>query len=130
MSYLIFISLRFAEAQKEAEDLKSALEARGISTFLGDVHPGGDIARLVVNALNECKLAIIMGSRTYGKVTGVGFSTFQELRFIVDKRKPFFLVKMCDTFEETETGFYLGSSVSYFQWTPGRRLPSDLVPSF
>jgi WD40 repeat protein len=128
MLYQIFISLRFAEAGPEAEALKQALEARGISTFLCAVHPGGDIAREIVNALHGCQLAIIMGTRTYGKDTGVGYSTFEELRFIKDDRKLFFLVKMCERFEEPETRFRLDSSVSYFQWFPGRPLPEDLVP--
>jgi hypothetical protein len=126
--YQIFISLRFAEAGKEAEALKSALEARGISAFLCAVHPGGDICREVVNALHGCQLAIIMGTRTYGKDTGAGFSTFEELRFIHGQKKPFFLIKMCERFEEPETTFRLDSSVSYFQWFSGRPMPNDLVP--
>jgi hypothetical protein len=127
MTYQIFISLRFAEAGKEAEALKTALEARGISTFLCAVQAGGDIAREIVNALHGCQLAIIMGTRTYGKDTGVGFSTFEELRFI-HKKKPFFLIKMCEMFEEPETVFRLGDSVSWFQWISGRPMPEDLVP--
>jgi hypothetical protein len=127
MSYQIFISLRFAEAGNEATTLKLALEEKGISTFLCAVHPGGDIAREIVNALHNCQLAIIMGTRTYGKDTGAGFSTFEELRFIHGQKKPFFLVKMCDRFEEPETVFRLDSSVSYFLWFPGSPIPGDLV---
>jgi hypothetical protein len=126
MSCQIFISLRFAEAGNEATALKSALEARGISTFLCAVLPGDDIATEIVNALHDCKLAIIMGTKTYGKDTGAGFSTFEELRFI-HKKKPFFLIKMCEQFEERETIFRLDSSVSYFQWLPGRPMAGDLV---
>jgi hypothetical protein len=125
MSYQIFISVRFAEAGPEAELLKHALEKRGITTFLCAVHPGGDIAREIVNALSTCQLAIIMGTRTYGKDTGVGFSTFEELRYI-HKKKPFFLIKMCEMFEEPETVFRLGDSVSWFQWLPGRPMPEGL----
>jgi hypothetical protein len=126
MSYQLFISFRFAEARNEANLLKNALEAKGISAFLCAVHPVGDIAREIVNALHGCQLAIIMGTKTYGKDTGAGFSTFEELRFI-HKKKPFFLVKMCDVFEEPETVFRLDDSVSYFQWTPGHPLPADIV---
>jgi hypothetical protein len=125
--YQIFISLRFAEASDEANALKSALEERGISTFVCAVHPGGDIAREIVIALHNCQLAIIMGSRTYGRDTGVGFSTHKELRFIQDDRKPFFLVKMCERFEEPETRMRLDNSVSYFQWLSGSPMPGDLI---
>jgi hypothetical protein len=128
MSHQLFISLRFAEAGNEASALKNALEAKGISTFLCAVNPGGDIAREIVNALHGCQLAIIMGTKTYGKDTGAGFSTFEELRFIINERKPFFLVKMCERFEEHETRFRLDSSVAYYQWPPGHPLPADLVP--
>jgi WD40 repeat protein len=127
MSYQLFISLRFAEAGNEANLLKNALEAKGISTFLCAVEPGGDICTEIVNALHDCQLAIILGTKTYGKDTGVGYSTFEELRFIINERKPFFLVKMCDRFEEQETRFRLDSSVAYFQWTPGHPLPPDIV---
>jgi WD40 repeat protein len=127
MSYQLFISLRFAEAINEATALKTALEAKGISTFLCAVEPGGDICTEIVNALHDCQLAIIMGTKTYGKNTRAGYSTFEELRFIIDELKPFFLVKMCGKFEERETRFRLGSSVSYFLWTPGHPIPADLV---
>jgi hypothetical protein len=67
-----------------------------------------------------------MGTKTYGKNTGVGFSTFEELRFIHTK-KPFFLIKMCEMFEEPETMFRLGDSISWFQWISERSMPDDLV---
>jgi hypothetical protein len=60
LSCQIFISLRFAEAGIEANALKTALEARGIFTFLCAVHPGGDIRGEIVNALSSSQLAIIM----------------------------------------------------------------------
>jgi hypothetical protein len=69
-----------------------------------------------------------MGTRTYGKDTGAGFSTFEELRFIKNEPKPFFLVKMCERFEEAETRFRLDPSVAYFQWLPGQPMSGDLVP--
>jgi hypothetical protein len=128
MSYRIFISVRFEEAFNEAQALKTALEARGISTFLCAVHPGGDIALEIVNALRNCQLAIIMGTKTYGKDTGIGYSTFEELRYIHEQRKPFFLVKMCNRFEVEETIFRMGNSVSYFLWLPVCPMPGDLVP--
>jgi hypothetical protein len=50
MSHQIFISLRFAEAGNEANDLKRVLEEMGVSTFLCAVQPGGDIRGEIVNA--------------------------------------------------------------------------------
>jgi hypothetical protein len=127
MSYQIFISFRFTEGGNEANALKSALEAKGISTYLCAVLPGGDIPREIIAALHGCQLAIIMGTKTYGTNTGVGYSTFEELRYIHEQKKPFFLVKMCQKFEEQETIFRLGNSISYLEWVCGRPMPEDLV---
>ena len=122
-----FISLRFAEAKSEALLLKSALEEKGISTFLCDILEGGDIAAAIIQAIDSCELCIIMGSETYGTDSGAGFSTFEELRFIIDEKKPFFLVKMCEKFTVPETRFRLGKAVSYFPWGPGQPMPNDIV---
>jgi hypothetical protein len=108
------------------------LHARGVSTFLCDVPEGQDLANAVVMALTHCKLVVILGTKTYGKQTACGFSTFEELRYIFEVNKPFFLVKMCTEFEEAETRFRLPSSISYFPWQPAsaaerERLPAGLV---
>jgi hypothetical protein len=68
-----------------------------------------------------------MGTKTYGRDTGAGFCTLQELRFIINERKPFFLIKMCDRFEEAETRFRLDSSISFFPWTCGTEMRPSLV---
>jgi hypothetical protein len=68
-----------------------------------------------------------MGSPTYGKNTGAGFSTFEELQYISDENIPFFLVKMCDHFDVDFTRFLLPKSVSYFEWLAGYPVPDDLV---
>jgi hypothetical protein len=83
-------------------------------------------------ALTHCKLAVILGTKTYGKKTTSGFSTFEELDYIFEVNKPFFLVKMCAEFEEPETLFRLPSRISYFPWHPAsdaerRKLPPNLV---
>jgi hypothetical protein len=127
MSCQIFISVRFAEAGIEANALKSALDARGISTFLCAVHPGGDIRGEIVNALSSSQLAIVMGTKSYGENTGAGFCTYEELEFIYDEKKPFFLVKMCDKFDVNLTRFLVRKSVSYLEWFPRSPMPDDLV---
>lgn len=128
ISYQVFISLRFEESGNEAETLKHALEERGISTFLWKDLPG-DEGPEIINALSCCQLTVIMGSKTYGKNTNDRFSTYEELRFIQDEKKPFFLVKMCEIFEEKETKFRLNDSISSLQWLPGASMPDDLVPT-
>lgn len=127
ISYQVFLSLRFEEAGNEAGALKHALEERGISTFLWKDLPGEEGLPEIINAMSCCQLTVIMGSKKYGKNTNAGFSTSEELRFIQDEKKPFFLVKMCEIFEENETRFRLNDSISFLQWLPGASMPEDLV---
>ena len=124
----IFISLRFNEARPAGNALQAALEAKNMSVFLCDVAPGENLASAVVNALTHCKLAVIFGTETYGQETASSFSTFQELRYIVDKKKPFFLLKMCDAFVEARTDFHLPSTISYYPWRPATEQERNAAP--
>ena len=128
----IFLSFRFGEAMREAKALKSALEAANMSVTLCDLPPGEDIADAVVHGLKHCKLAVILGTKTYGQKTDCCYGTHRELRFIDSEPKPFFLVKMCENFAIHEARFRLSADISYFKWLPaakGQRVtvPSELV---
>lgn len=116
---------------EEGKALQAELARHGIEAFLCDVAPGGDIARTVIYALDNCQLVVILGTVTYGEETASKFSTFNELRHIINEEKPFFLVKMCDRFAEAETRFHLSSNISYHPWQPAgaerTRVPSTLV---
>lgn len=128
-TYQIFISYRFVESRNEARVLKDALEANGISTYLCDkVLSGKNIKDEIVSALSDCQLVIIMGSLTYGRNTGAKFSTHEELNFIIHESKPYFLIKMCDRFEEVDTRFQIPGFISYVQWLPGTPIPDTVVP--
>ena len=56
----------------------------------------------------------------------VNFSTKEEMEFFLDEKIPFFLVKMCEHFEEAVTRFNFGLWVSYVKWLPGEEMPSTL----
>ena len=124
----VFLSLRFSEATPEANAVKRGLEAAGISVFLCNIPSGQDLADAVIMALTHCKLAVIFGTETYGQETASSFSTFQELRYIVDKKKPFFLLKMCDAFVEARTDFHLPSTISYYPWRPATEQERNAAP--
>ena len=127
----IFISLRFTEALPAALAIRSSLQKKSVSVFVCEVPPGDDIATTVMDRLHNCRMVIIMGTVTYGKKTAAKFSTFEELRFVIEEEKPFYLVKMCDVFAEHKTRFWLPSTVSYRQWQPDMDdvmvVPDDLV---
>ena len=114
----VFISLRFAESLPAALALRDSLRLEGVRVFVCEVPPGDDIASTVMDQLHGCRMVIVMGTATYGKKTAAKFSTFEELRFIIDENKPFFLIKMCDAFKEHKTRFWLPSTVSYYMWQP------------
>jgi hypothetical protein len=86
----------------------------------------------VVSALHGCKLVVIMGTESYGRDTGCPFCTKQELTFILNEKKPFFLVKMCDTFQEAIAKFSLGGNIAHYPWRPRtdaekQAPPADMV---
>ncbi len=128
----MFISFRFGEALAAAQLLKAALHAHGISTFLCEVPAGDSIEREIVRALHASELVVILGTATYGLDTGVGCSTYEELRFVLSEKKRFFLVKMCDDFALPETRFRLSKAISHFSlpWTASSTIiPEALVSS-
>ena len=127
----MFVSFRFGEAHAEAKAIKAALEQQGVSVFVCDVAEGESIADEVIRALRGCTLAVVLGTRTYGAKTGSTFSSYYELRYIVERRKPFFLLKMCDTFETDYAHFHLCDDIAYYQWaglaTAASALPNITV---
>ena len=125
----VFISLRIAEAEVEGEALYAALLARGCSVFIStaDVHSGGDLMKEISENLEGCLLVVILASQTYGRDTNTSFSTYHEFHYVIDEKKPFVLVKMCDEWEEAHVKLALGKRTLYTQWTPGQALPEALV---
>ena len=128
----IFISFRFGEAMTEGLALKKALESRGARVFLCSEKPGADVKEVIVENIDACRLAVIMGSRTYGSKGTTKFSTREELNFIIEEEKPRYLVKMCDRFDDAMARFSLGKTVLYKLWIPKTESeknnpPADLV---
>ena len=113
------------EAVNEATILKTALEKEGVTAFLSRVpERPASLANEseVARAIDTCELVVIMGTLTYGKDTGAGFSTHEELTFACEEKKPLFLVKMCERFEEEQTRALLSkAAIRVSQW---RKLPA------
>lgn len=124
----IFISLRFGEALAAGKALKIDLEGRGLSVFLCSVQAGGDLVDEIVYNIDRSRLVVILGTKTYGKDTGVGFCTADELKFIMSEKKSIFLVKMCDRFEEALARFRLGVNVMFYEWKPADSSQQAIIP--
>ena len=123
----VFISLRLSESQAEALILKADLEGRGLTVFLSDFKPGEKLFVAIADAADKCELFVVLATATYGRATNDRFDTSKELGFIIDSKKPFFLVKMCDRYEEATARFQLDSGIMWEQWTPGQPMPDGLA---
>jgi hypothetical protein len=126
-SNTVFISFRMNEVMDEALQLKSKLEAFGVSTFVCDTQPGGNLLSDISHAISNCDLAVILGTETFGIETDVKFSTLDELMHIRSERKPIFLIKMCDRFDSAEVRFCFPESTLYTEWPPHTAMPTGLV---
>ncbi len=96
----------------EAKELKAMIERTrpDAKCFLsGDNPNGADLGIIIPAALANAKMAIIMGSKTYGRKTESNFSTFEEMQDILSKKKHMFLLKMCEEWEEPKTRVMIGS---------------------
>ena len=101
MAYDIFITLRFiAWCITRGECIKELLEAVGFTVYLASLLAGDNIDDDVIENLHTSKMALILGSETYGEATKSKVNTKKELGFILDKEKPFFLLKMCKHFNQ------------------------------
>lgn len=122
----IFISFRFAEAQERAKQVKQGLESRGIPTYLANVDIGKDIADEVLGALANCKLVVIMGTKTYGTKTASTCSTHEEFNLILEDKIEIFPIKMCDRFDVPKIRTFINQDRMSAFWKSGP-MPDDLI---
>ena len=120
------ISFRFGETQLEAYNLKTGLEQRGLKVFLSDLLPGANLDAAIYDALDTCRLAVLMAGETYGRQT-TSFSTYHELDFVLDEQKPFYLIKMCERWQEAHVRGKFGKRTMFKMWMPGDPMPDDLL---
>ncbi len=126
----IFISFCHKEAAEEAKALAYALRQHRRSVFLC-AEPDADMAPTVASALSQAKLAVILGTESYGEETTAGFNSHQQLRYIIEHKKAFMLIKMCDCFTQQQTRSWLPDTVPHYRWQPKseaeRRRPPVLM---
>ena len=94
--------------------------------FLSNALPGTNLDVEIYDALEGCKLAVLLAGATYGAIT-TSFSTYHELDFVLDEEKPFYLVKMCERWQEAHVRGKFGKRTMYKIWMPGDPMPDDLV---
>ncbi|EGD76683.1 hypothetical protein PTSG_08034 [Salpingoeca rosetta] len=108
----VCISFEQSEALEESKALHAALCAHGnVTAFLCDASPGANTAASIVEAIDTCKLVVIMGTSAYGAETGSPINTNKQLWFVVSNNKPLIVVKMCDAYATPHARFHLASGV-------------------
>jgi len=125
---VIFISYRMSESKPEAKEMEAALQQRTRKTIRVNELPGADLAAVVAEAIDECDLAVVLGSETYGEKTSGMIDTYKELQFIMSEQKPIFLIKACDRFKNSATRMLLDfNTMTHTEWKLGSRMPDGLV---
>ena len=93
---------------------ESLLTQRGFNCFLCSVDAGESIADEIAVNLDQCR-KLFLEQEPMDLKQNQAAAREQELKFVTDTKKPYFLVKMCEAFEIPLAKFYLTSSVSYVQ---------------
>ena len=114
------------EAKTEAKLLRNASLERSIHAYMSLKQLGDNIKQDVVHALNASTLPVILATHTYGRQT-VSYSTYEEMEHIIGKRRPFALVKMCESFAEKSADWNFGEAIMYETWMPGTPLKDSLI---
>jgi hypothetical protein len=122
-SALLFVSLCPDEAIEEARALRRALEAAGGRCFLGAEEVGRN-AQKIGEMIGGAPLVIILGTRKYAERKTSVSGSYQELRLAVEGRKPVFLIKMCEEFEELYAQRHL--PLPNFTWLPDIKSPAQV----
>jgi hypothetical protein len=125
----VFISFRIKEAGDMPMQLKAALTASGVTSFVSTIDStSNNIAHDIAVALCGCKVFVILGTATFGEKTDIGFSTYNELELACDIKKPMFLIKVCDgDFTEPTTLLRLPKAMPFVEWLPYTALPREIV---
>ena len=125
----IFFSMRFnsQELKEAAQLVQRELIGRGINAVIIDTEQSQNIETTVIRTLEQAKLVLIFGSKDYGVDTKTLYCSFKELEYTILHDKPFFLIKMCQQFDDATTRNRLPASLLTTQWNLGQPMPVGLI---
>ena len=103
-----------------------ALDNAGRKCLITEETPGVDVMENVLDAFDECKVAIIFGTESYGERGDATFSSKEELEFIMKEEMPFFLIKRCKNFKDPLAKSYL-LDAPHMNWPLKSKMPKKLV---
>lgn len=129
----IFISLRVKDKltmpMAVAFALRDQLRALGHSVVLIDAKNGDDVFHMVTEAIVRAALVLIIGSEDYGEKTQCGFSSYQELKFVWNAGRPFFVLQLCENFKQPAALFTIGNGAIFsHRYRPVLTATNELDP--
>ena len=111
--------------------MQQELKKHGVEAYINQSGNGDNVAREVLQTLRGCRLPVILGTKTYGTPTASPCSTEIELRSILSMQnqegKQYFLVKMCEGFDDPIAFSHFTEAIGYVKWTCGTPMPSKVV---
>ena len=125
-----FGSMRFdGVVPVAAEQLRSALAARGVHLEIVNMLGGEDIDQAVIEGIESCSTFIVFGSANYGQNTGNSACTYYESKYAQDRKKNIILIRMIpfdEDFEQPQARFMFGLNKLELPWLLGTPMPTDL----
>jgi hypothetical protein len=128
----IFFSLRFGAEHgvvPMAEELRAALETRGMHAIIINMLAGGDISEEVFQWIEHCDTFVVFGSAHYGEKTGNQACTYYEYEYAFGKKKRIILLRMIpweQEFQELKGRVIFGANKLAVPWMVGQPLPISL----
>lgn len=129
----IFISLQCGPQApiREAEALRDALVPLGLSVVVTNNEStkenDDEVTERITKDLKISKFVVIFGTSDYGDKVFETFSSKDELKLITQKKIPFYLVKMCASFNDPFTSFRIPATTPTTPWTAGESMPDTLL---
>jgi len=130
----IYCCVRFDQASSNAAKLlKTELRAKkGITLVVMDISNSGSIRENCANSIDKCRMALILGTKTWGEKTSTEGCTFDEWNLIQAYEKPRFFVKMIpqsEKFKVAATEMLFSNRICEY-WLPNERSQQwETVPS-
>ena len=85
-------------------DLNSALQQRGVPTFMVRAMPGDDFGPMTMAGLYFAKMMVAVCTNDYGEMTGAGYETYHELSYAWKHHLPIIPVRLCDPYPPEPPG--------------------------
>lgn len=102
----LYLSGRFNTERKfwYMQKIKDLLQKNEIPTFIAEPMPGKDIVEITKDGLDRAKVMVAFCFDDYGEHTGLGFETYDELKYAHEKKIRIVPVKLSEVYPPQPPG--------------------------